>query len=329
MGHAAHRVGRQVVVPGVALLARNGTVVGLAVAVASLCDAVLRFSVLHLRFRGPPSRDLPDNAREALELEGLTFPLATGSSAAIESAQTCIDGTLVGLRPELVRRGSEPGVVDSTVLPVVSVSNSSPPNFFFFRNCRGTYSLGFFLGPGFPRGLGSTSPTWCSPLLLPGFGPGTPLRRDASFMVAGVVEPTSDALSAEEAGSAGSAVDTGDDALLSLTPLFSLSSKEPGNRPKRPEDSLRMTVLLLGFSDRLIRPLVEVGDEVVVDAGMFTRVVLQRVERSCRMPGSPVVRPEGEVFCEVEVLLKVEVTGVGFGGASTTGQAGGGRQSAG
>lgn len=144
-----------------------------------------------------------------------------------------------------------------------------------------------------------------------------------------MVEPTSDALSAEEAGGAGSAVDTGDDALLSLTPLFSLSSKEPGNRPKRPEDSLRMTVLLLGFSDRLIRPLVEVGDEVVVDAGMFTRVVLQRVERSCRMPGSPVVRPEGEVFCSVEVLLKVEVTGVGFGGASTTGQAGGGRQSAG
>ena len=119
MGHAAHGVGRQVVVPGVALLARNGTVVGLAVAVASLCDALLRFSILHLRFRGSPSRDLPDNAREALELEGLTFPLATGSSTAVESTQTCIDGTLVGLRPELVRRGSEPGVVDSAVLPIV------------------------------------------------------------------------------------------------------------------------------------------------------------------------------------------------------------------
>lgn len=38
--------------------------------------------------------------------------------------------------------------------------------------CECTYSLGFFLGPGFPRGLGGPLSTPCpSPLFEPGSGP--------------------------------------------------------------------------------------------------------------------------------------------------------------
>ena len=59
----------------------------------------------------------------------------------------------------------------------------------------GTYSRGFFFGPGFPRGLGKISPIWFRLLLLPGLGPGMPFLRGVG---AAGMEAASEALSAEE-----------------------------------------------------------------------------------------------------------------------------------
>src|SRR5450755_4325224 len=69
----------------------------------------------------------------------------------------------------------------------------------------GTYNLGFFFGPGLPRGLGRASVPWPRPRFCPGFGPGIPFLFVTS-VGAGVgaagggagVELGSEALSPEE-----------------------------------------------------------------------------------------------------------------------------------
>lgn len=73
----------------------------------------------------------------------------------------------------------------------------------------GAYSLGFFFGPGRPRGLaGSVCPF---ERFAPGLGPGTPFRRGVSpgvTPVAGVESASgSEALSAEEGRGAGGSLD--------------------------------------------------------------------------------------------------------------------------
>lgn len=92
-----------------------------------------------------------------------------------------------------------------------------------------------------------------------------PFLRGASVGGAwgGGLEAASEALSTEDAGAVGSAVEAGDDGSLVLALAFSLFSTEllPGKRPSRPDGSLRTMVRL----DRLERPLVE-GEEVMLEA---------------------------------------------------------------
>lgn len=87
-----------------------------------------------------------------------------------------------------------------------------------------THNLGFFFGPGFPRGLGSPSGPRGAALFVPGFGPGTPFLLVASagvgkLLAPGVppgagVELLSETLPADEAeatGGFGVEADEGDD----------------------------------------------------------------------------------------------------------------------
>ena len=61
----------------------------------------------------------------------------------------------------------------------------------------GTYSRGFFLGPGLPRGFGGPSAIIEAPLFAPDFGPGMPLFLEP---LVGVAELFSSAGGAEVAG---------------------------------------------------------------------------------------------------------------------------------
>jgi hypothetical protein len=80
-----------------------------------------------------------------------------------------------------------------------------------------TYSLGLFLGPGFPLGFRLLSGVALRPLLAPGFGPGRPFRRSAAEGAAAGVEAASEALSTEDAAGAGSAaVDEGEEGTSSF-----------------------------------------------------------------------------------------------------------------
>jgi hypothetical protein len=143
----------------------------------------------------------------------------------------------------------------------------------------GTYSRGFFFGPGFPLGFGKTSPIWFRLLLFPGLGPGMPFLRGVG---AAGVEAASEALSTEEGGATGSADVEEGDAIsllwfsllgfslleLSLLEFFLLLDEVTllGKRLRRPGASLRTTVLF-DRSDFVDRPFdEEVG--VVVTAGM-------------------------------------------------------------
>lgn len=97
---------REVSIARVALLAGNaaGTLVSLAVAVTRLENAVLDLAVRfrNLRPRGSPARQIPVYTREALQLERLFLPLATGGPRAIQGTKTGVNGTSVGLRSEPV-----------------------------------------------------------------------------------------------------------------------------------------------------------------------------------------------------------------------------------
>lgn len=141
----------------------------------------------------------------------------------------------------------------------------------------GTYSRGFFFGPGFPRGLGKISPIWFRLLLLPGLGPGMPFLRGVG---AAGMEAASEALSAEEGGATGSAdVEEGD--ALSLLGFFLLLDEATLRR--RSGASLR-TMALFDRSDLVDRPFdEEVG--VVVAAGM----VVTGLPWESLLPGSGVV----------------------------------------
>ena len=76
-----------------------------------------------------------------------------------------------------------------------------------------THNLGFFLGPGFPLGLGSPSGPRGAALFVPGFGPGTPFLLVTSpgvgkLLAPGVppgagVELLSETLPADEAEATG------------------------------------------------------------------------------------------------------------------------------
>lgn len=78
---------REVSVPRITLLAGNsaGTLVGLAVAVARLENAVVGLAVRfrRLRPRSPPAGKVPIHAREALQLQRFSLPLATRGSRPI------------------------------------------------------------------------------------------------------------------------------------------------------------------------------------------------------------------------------------------------------
>jgi hypothetical protein len=54
---------------------------------------------------------------------------------------------------------------------------------------QNTHTLGFFLGPGFPLGLGNPSGPRGAALFVPGFGPGTPFLLDASAGVSRLLAP--------------------------------------------------------------------------------------------------------------------------------------------
>lgn len=122
-----------------------------------------------------------------------------------------------------------------------------------------TYSLGFFLGPGLPLGLGPRSPFWVRPLLFPGLGPGIPFLRAPSAPAG--VEGASEALSTDEAGGTASPEvdDGGDDMSFGLS-LSSEGVLELGKRASRLDGSLRTM-------DRPERPLVE-GEADEFEAGM-------------------------------------------------------------
>jgi hypothetical protein len=149
------------------------------------------------------------------------------------------------------------------------------------REFLDSYSLGFFLGPGLPRGLGKASPIWARVRLLPGFGPGMPFLRVPSVGTAGV-EAASDPLSTEDAGGTGSAVEEeaeGDELPLggSFLPLTGVLEK----RLRRPGESLRM-MIRLERSALLDRPF-EGDGTMVLEAGM---TVPERCARHAGIPGS-------------------------------------------
>jgi len=64
-----------------------------------------------------PARYLPDDASEALELEATLVPFAAGLSGPVEGPKTSVDGSLVGLRTELVSASTIASRVDSAVVP--------------------------------------------------------------------------------------------------------------------------------------------------------------------------------------------------------------------
>jgi hypothetical protein len=144
-----------------------------------------------------------------------------------------------------------------------------------------TYSLGFFLGPGFPRGFGTGSAGRL--LLEPGLGPGMPpFFLDESGEVAdpgAVGVAVSEPGSADEAGSGGEAeteADDDGDSLIFSSAFASTSSSSssttgegtPGHRRRTSEDSFSTMVLVRLFD----RPAVEEDDdddEAVVAADCF------------------------------------------------------------
>lgn len=65
-----------------------------------------------------PAGESPDDAGKALELEWFAFPFATWCAAAIEGAETSVDGALVGFGTEFVAGWYEFGAVGSFVIPV-------------------------------------------------------------------------------------------------------------------------------------------------------------------------------------------------------------------
>ena len=135
-----------------------------------------------------------------------------------------------------------------------------------------------------PRGREYVSLGVPGPLLLPGFGPGMPLRRGVSGLdvPAAGVEAASEALSTEDGGRGISAAeDAGDDgcsltgdsgrASLLLLPFFSLGSAGGANRLNRSDDSFKMTVPLAEPPDRLGRRPFEDDGVAELEAGIVGR----------------------------------------------------------
>lgn len=81
------------------------TRIQLAVTIRRLKDSSNRFHftlVEFLNLRRPPRRQLPLDAREALQLQGFAFPAPTRGAGAVKGAETGIDGAGVGLGAETV-----------------------------------------------------------------------------------------------------------------------------------------------------------------------------------------------------------------------------------
>lgn len=70
------------------------------------------------RFRTPPAGQIPQNPREALELQRLAFPLATWRSRTVEGTKAGIDGSLVRLGTEFVCSRAEFTRVEGSVISV-------------------------------------------------------------------------------------------------------------------------------------------------------------------------------------------------------------------
>jgi hypothetical protein len=122
----AGRKRSKVTLAQVALLARHSTagLMSLAVAVSIDnntidCLAVGLSGRFGRRFRTPPAGQIPKNAREALEMQRLAFPLATRRSSAVEGTKTGIDGSLVRLGAEFVCSRAEFTRVEGSVVSVI------------------------------------------------------------------------------------------------------------------------------------------------------------------------------------------------------------------
>ena len=104
-----------------AFLARDSTdtVVGFAVTVTRLESDLFGLPIrfYFLGFGCAPRGKLPLNASETFQLQGLAFPLATGSAGTIQCAQLGIDSTGVGFRAESVAGRGRFGVIGSSIFP--------------------------------------------------------------------------------------------------------------------------------------------------------------------------------------------------------------------
>lgn len=132
--------------------------------------------------------------------------------------------------------------------------------------------------------------------MLPGLGPGMPLRRGVSGLdvPAAGVDAASEALSTEDGGRGISAAeDAGDDgcsltgdsgrASLLLLPFLSLGSAGGGaNRLNRSGDSFRMTVPLAEPPDRLGRRPFEDDGVAELEAGIVDGNWREKREEGCR-----------------------------------------------
>ncbi len=110
-------------------------VAGLAFDLAIVFLVLLATAVVNRRRGGPvdrrvgpgfrrrrPARNLPNDSREGFEREATLGPLPAGLAGPVKGAQTGVDGTLVGLGPELVGRKAVPPSLDGSVVTVAMIS---------------------------------------------------------------------------------------------------------------------------------------------------------------------------------------------------------------